>query len=566
MKANEIIKVLGQFKDSSYKNILIDGEWGIGKTKYISDFMKDHSNACYVSLFGKKDVNTIIQEIYFQILDKAPQGKIKKFTSMVRQKMNTLDISYFGVSLSIPVIQNMFRTLNKELSEKDTFIIVFDDLERKHDELDIKEIFGIVDSLSKINNIKIVLVAAVDHIKNDKENFMNYKEKAIDRIYTIKEYAAEAPMKIMGEQVWKVIGPIADSFEFKNLRTFEKTNYFIKEVALTLGEEIFTEKFTRDDLYRMCFATVFFNIEHKGEMVLLDAKETHSDLMNIYYTTEKSGVILYMCNLILKNSLENDMCKNVLPEIKEWYESGTYSKRDIIDLISSINNYKEKPLNFYSSETEIRNMINNTRKYLRNLSGTEQIQEIIAYLSSTITWCEILSVDLGISNEEILNLIRTNISLQIDITKDWYQDPWDFPTENDKARNLINLINERLKSEYFIQLSLKIKNLFQQKSYHENSYLKHLIESIFSVSEESIRKNILRDLNDNYYYFPIPTGQITEQQWTWCRNIKNLIREIEMHWGVENYFNDFKSYVGSCEMTETDKMLQHRLKLLFARK
>ncbi|MGR5968275.1 hypothetical protein ACT7C1_08395 [Bacillus paranthracis] len=40
MKANEIINVLNLFKDSSYQKVLIRGNWGIGKTEYVSKFIK----------------------------------------------------------------------------------------------------------------------------------------------------------------------------------------------------------------------------------------------------------------------------------------------------------------------------------------------------------------------------------------------------------------------------------------------------------------------------------------------------------------------------------------------
>ncbi|QOS80057.1 hypothetical protein JNUCC31_03670 [Paenibacillus sp. JNUCC31] len=413
MKANEILKVLGQFQESSYQKILIDGVWGIGKTKYISNFIGNYSNTCYVSLFGKKDVNTMLQEIYFQILDQLPSGKMKKYFSILRQKMNSLDVSYFGVSLSIPVLQNMLSTLNKELSQKDTFIIVFDDLERKHNDLNIKEVFGVVDSLSKIDKIKVVLVAATNHIKDDEEkaDYTNFREKAIDRIYTIEEYADEAPREILRDEVWRVIGNLAADLKFKNLRTFEKTNHFIREVTQTLGDDLFSEKFTRDDLYRMCFASVVFKIEHNGEMVLLDHDAPNSELINIFYTTEGSGVIEYLCNFILKNSLDNDMCKSIFPHIKKWFETGTYSEEVFTSLISNINNYKEEPHNFFSSESQIEAMINHTRKYSKNLQGDEKIGEIITNLTSAYSWCEILSVDFGINDEEVLDLISSREKL-----------------------------------------------------------------------------------------------------------------------------------------------------------
>lgn len=238
MKANEIVPVLNHFKDSSYQRVFIDGAWGIGKTKYVIDFRNDHSDSCYVSLFGKKDTESIIQEIYFQIIDSVPNGKIKKYSRKFREVFNNINIEFKGFTISVPLIEKLHSTLYKELGKKGTYIIIFDDLERKHHDLDIKEILGLIDSLAKIDNIKTVLIAASNQLGEDEETFKNYKEKAIDRTYTIDGFAAEAPFNILGEEVWNVLGKLAGNFEFSNLRTFEKTNLFIKEVIAVIGEII----------------------------------------------------------------------------------------------------------------------------------------------------------------------------------------------------------------------------------------------------------------------------------------------------------------------------------------
>lgn len=210
MKANEIVTVLNHFKDSSYQRVFIDGTWGIGKTKYVLDFKNAHSDACYVSLFGKKDIESIIQEIYFQIVESVPNGKFKKYSRKLREVFNNVNIEFHGFTISVPLIEKLHSTLYKELGKKGTYIIIFDDLERKHHDLDIKEILGLIDSLAKIENIKTVLIAATDQLEKDEETFKNYKEKAIDRTYTIEEYAEEAPVEILGEEIWKVIGIIAE--------------------------------------------------------------------------------------------------------------------------------------------------------------------------------------------------------------------------------------------------------------------------------------------------------------------------------------------------------------------
>lgn len=569
MKANEIVSVLNHFKDSSYQRVFIDGTWGIGKTKYVLDFKKAHSDACYVSLFGKKDTESIIQEIYFQIIDSVPNGKFKKYSRKVREIFNNINIEFHGLTISVPLIEKLHSTLYKELDKKGTYIIIFDDLERKHHDLDIKEILGLIDSLAKIENIKTVLIAATDQLGEAEETFNNYKEKAIDRTYTIEEYADEAPLKILGEEIWKVIGIIAEEFEFNNLRTFEKTSLFIKEVIDILGEEIFTEKFTRDDVYRMCFATVFFKIEHKDEMILLNNGEPHSDIRNAFYTTGESGVIEYLYNYILKNSLDNVMCKSVFHHIRKWYETGSYSKEIIMNLIESINSYKEKPKNFYSSEEDILGVIENTRKYMRNLNGSEPLDDIISRLNTAFSWCEVLSVDFGISIEEIVRLVEKNIPNKIELTKSSFQngiDLWDYHIESEEAKKVVKSINEALKVEYYNLLLKKIRDCFIQQSYNEYLYLRQLQDSISTIKDTLIRDIIVKSMSDNQFFFPIPAGSITEKQWYWCRIIKVLIINIEEHWEIENYYKDFKSYIYGLEITKQDKILQHRLRHLFEKK
>ncbi|NCT38073.1 hypothetical protein GTW56_18415 [Bacillus sp. EB93] len=513
----------------------------------------------------EKDIDTIIQEIYYQIVEQAPLGFFTKSWRIIREKLKNVTFRYQGFSISVPLLGDLHKTLYKKLGKKDTYIIIFDDLERKHDALDIKEILGLIDGLSKIKNIKTILIAATNQIED--KAFEDYKEKAIDRVYLIDEYADEAPVNILGEEVWEVIEKITEDFEFNNLRTFEKTNHFINEVIQILGEEIFTFKFTRGDLYRMCFASVFFNIEHKNEMRLLDTEKKDNDLRNSIYTASDRGVIEYLYKFILKSTLDNVMSKNVFHHINNWYVTGTYSKDDTLSVIASINSYEEKPRNFYSSEKEILRMIENTKAYILNLNGTEKVDDIITHLSIAFTWCEVLSVDFGMSNEGILKNIKGNVSNRIELEKSQYQnevDTFQFHSESKKGGELTRAINDTIKMEYQKQLIQKIKDCYFEKTYQVR-YLRELTDLVYSISNQSNRTYILRSLNEHQYFFPIPSGNINENFWFWCTQIKLLVREIEARWGVENYSNDFKEYLFKLDGIEEDRMLKHRLNTLFER-
>ncbi|MGF1433283.1 P-loop NTPase fold protein [Bacillus thuringiensis] len=568
MKANEIINVLNLFKDSSYQKVLIRGNWGIGKTEYVSKFIKSYKNVCYISLFGKKDINSIIQEIYFEIVKNDKTGTIKKYWRQISEKLNKFNISYHGFSLSIPLIGDLYNRLYNELGHKDAYIIIFDDLERKHDDLNVKEILGLIDNLSKIENIKTVLIAATEQLdETSKLIFNGYQEKAIDRVYTIGEYAAEAPVNILGQSVWNTIGTLVESLEFKNLRTFEKTNLFIREVVQVLGQDIFSNKFTRNDLYRMCFAAVFFHIEHNNELKLLNEKDSNFKVTKATYSNE-SGNIEYLCHYILKDSMDNIKSKSVFYHIKNWFETGAYSKEIIIDAINFINNNEDNPINYFSSEQEIQEDIEYSRKYIRGLTGNEKMIDIISVLSNATMWSRDLSIDFGISIDEILTLIKDNISNHIDLEKNNYEnkiDSWRFTVQNKEFQNILNPINRAIDIEYYEQLLKRINECLIDNSYNKYSYIQKLIQELPLIKDDSIRNSLVKDIKNQQFFFPIPSGKISKEQWYWCVLIEELIRNIEEVWGVEGYCNDFKTYCDNLECTKQDKMLQIRLKEILSR-
>ncbi|WP_059043982.1 P-loop NTPase fold protein [Paenibacillus rubinfantis] len=567
MKANEIPNILNQFKDSTYKKILINGNWGIGKTKYITDTLENYENSCYVSLFGKKDVNSIIQEIYFRIIEKAPRGNIKKFMNTIREKMGKFDVSVYGVSLSIPVIENLHKTLDKELNRKDEFIIVFDDLERKHRNLDIREVFGIVDSLSKIEKVKIILVSALEQFDpEDEKTFQSYQEKAIDRSYKIEKFADEAPIQILGESVWATIEPLAEDFQFRNLRTFEKTSLFIKEVIKTLGEDIFSDLFTKSDLYRMCFASVFFIVEHNCEMKLMnnDPNDQNAAMRRAIQFAGESGVVEYLNRYILKNSLDNVMSTSLLLHIKKWYETGTYNKNELLSLITSISANKEEPHNFYSSEPEIIATIENTKNQITSLNGDENLEYIINKISNTFDWCEVLSIDFGINDDDIVKLLENSNLIKLDVTKSLYEHEITIyhRFSNERIAKLIKQINETIKHKYCMELLNHIDIEYNKETYFK-SFVKQFKESLYYITDETLRTLILERISGSNFFFPIPSKKISESQWNWCHLINNLIKEIAQQWNVPYYYEEFKSFVCDQQISKTDKLLQHRLKFIF---
>ncbi|MGR5989176.1 hypothetical protein ACT7C6_00275 [Bacillus paranthracis] len=145
-------------------------------------------------------------------------------------------------------------------------------------------------------------------------------------------------------------------------------------------------------------------------------KDSNFEVAKATYSNE-SGNIEYLCHYILKDSMDNIKSKSVFYHIKNWFEKGAYSKETIIDAINFINNNEDNPINYFSSEQEIQEDIEYSQKYIRGLTGNEKMIDIISILSNATMWSRDLSIDFGISIDEILNLIKDNISNHIDLEK-----------------------------------------------------------------------------------------------------------------------------------------------------
>jgi hypothetical protein len=100
--------------------------------------------------------------------------------------------------------------------------------------------------------------------------------------------------------------------------------------------------------------------------------------------------------------------------------------------------------------------------------------------------------------------------------------------------------------------------LLSSRVNNEISYLRQLIDSIISISDNRIKDRILESISENKFFFSIPSGNITEDQWNWCHLVIRLVATINKYWEVENYYPDFKANIYSLENSKEDKLLEHR--------
>lgn len=183
LSINEITKVIIKYIcGNSQSALMIDGEWGSGKTYFIKEHLTNEikklehvskinkmrfnrtihakKSTVYVSLYGINSLEEITDEIYRRILNESI-GKAYYVLPFISEAINqTIKLSKFDIKFK------GFRnnSLANNFDDPSRFTIIIDDLERTR--LNITDILGYVNQLTEHNGFKVVVVSNEDEIGN----------------------------------------------------------------------------------------------------------------------------------------------------------------------------------------------------------------------------------------------------------------------------------------------------------------------------------------------------------------------------------------------------------------
>lgn len=185
--------------------IMINGEWGCGKTYYIahrlSDIIKSIDSGggkkytpAIISLYGVSSSEDFYCKVFFGLNQWA---KAK----------------WFGVAnTAISIVAGVYGADTKKedwaklVPIRSNTVLVFDDMERIcTDKISYKEILGLINSYAEQENRKVIIVCNEAEIcKNDgsfKEEYQLYKEKTIRFTYNFYVYAEEVFDSLLSQVV-----------------------------------------------------------------------------------------------------------------------------------------------------------------------------------------------------------------------------------------------------------------------------------------------------------------------------------------------------------------------------
>ena len=176
--------------------IMIDGEWGAGKTWYWDNVLtqqikaiptKDNTEdkpsmykVAKISLFGVSSVDDLRIKIFEETSTFFANKYVKtgaKFTGMIVNKVAGI----FNVSETSA--KDVSDLLSEFFVNLDHYVLCFDDLERIKTELLI-ELLGYINTLVEHDKVKVVFICNENELKD--VDYHKYKEKIVRFTHTIK--------------------------------------------------------------------------------------------------------------------------------------------------------------------------------------------------------------------------------------------------------------------------------------------------------------------------------------------------------------------------------------------
>lgn len=272
MNYNELNNYIQRYveKNKTQFALLLDADWGYGKSFYINNTLikwlnKSKISCIVVSLYGLTDVKEISRAIYFEMRNfktknnnlNKENDEAKEYTKIICKTIFKNSISLLGMDFSIKE-----DDLNKLYASLDlsNVLLIFEDFERS--KIDLKDIFGYLNLLLTKDDAKILLIA------NEKE-LIKY-----DKYYEMKEKL------------------VCDTIKFK-CDYVNTINDILKNYQNTKIGEILIEDKTN-------------NIPDKIYCVLKDTKSYN--LRSLIFAIQKTADIFSKCQC----NIDNNFLENVL--------------------------------------------------------------------------------------------------------------------------------------------------------------------------------------------------------------------------------------------------------------
>lgn len=342
LQANNVMKrMLGNASvNDDNLCILVNGRWGIGKTYLIKNFFEqnaDDYDLVYISLFGKESIKEIERSLLLNLIPgfKSIEG-YKGFVKFVGTLLK--DVIGEVAKVNVEDYINLFSIENMRCNKINgkEIVICLDDLERKSDAIEMKDLLGLIERA--LTNFNVILIANTKKInEGELRNLKTYKEKVIDHVIKIDKLNRNVLEQILESMNVEDKDEIIDVYleKFISLRktssseveeNMSNLRIFIKYVELVLRtKELMKIERLDLEILRMCAVVVYDYYFSSGK-----EHSVNFDRFNIYNTLKK---------ILLFEDIPDD-------SFKEYFNKTSEIRKDIrkLHILYTLNENEFKAL------------------------------------------------------------------------------------------------------------------------------------------------------------------------------------------------------------------------------
>lgn len=533
MKVQDIEKVIENLiNNKQLSAILLEGQWGIGKTYTVLEYLKTQKNCKvgYTSLFGKNNIDEINTELYRKLHPK--QKVLETISHVVSLVGGSVSFGNVGISLNGTQV-GQSKTIKS--TPKYKTIVVLDDFERKDKNLDASALMGYFNDLT-LQGIKVIVLSHFGE-KLD-ESLGEYREKVFDRIYTISETQIDVARKLVEVDV--DINENHLILAEHNLRMIIKANALFMQVKNYL-EEKSVQDIDLKMLFICCLYVVVEALTNKITQEFI--KGINKDYKKYYEENPKTARTVAIDASYRKIFGIRFEKLSLLAALFTIFESEDYALLNNLFLVNKEENLFKDSVFYLSDEQKIERI---KKQYNYILMQGDRIGKSVV-LDAVRGWYDYSGyLDFAFIDENRLFEELRNLGV------DW-MDGWHYEKAMRELFGRYRKFLERKEKEE-VEIDLTLQDLSDNE---KKERLKKVMREYNNYSSET-KDIVKRKFIENNFYIESVHGAMTEGDWelahSICYFISSSIPELASQ--IAEGFERYK------EMHPKDLSLKHRLESL----
>ena len=350
--------------------IVLDGEWGVGKTTFWKNFSdtKFNEKSVYVSLFGKESIQEIKQEIGMQIYKR--NKYISEFSKKARYLKFDKIIDEVTPKLGSAVIGCISFFEKKDFKD---IIVCFDDFERISDKINFKDVLGLISEYKEQQNCHIVMILNRSKMttitkSNQNEQDENFKDQEVEN--DIKENDKKTELeKILSEYKDKIM-----DYEFYYNPTPEESFNIVSVELTEIYREVARQYFKKHEINNIRVIRRAINALNDYHKYLENIEENHKKT--------RDCILKFILGISVINSMNSPSkveqffgVRNFYGELQDIY--GLFKNMSNVDalIFSKDVDYHQLSLNIFSYVKRSIIDVDEFKKIVRRLIEREQFEE-----------------------------------------------------------------------------------------------------------------------------------------------------------------------------------------------